>query len=160
MQNVDRLRERFWAKVDESKGPDACWPWLANRLPKGYGLIRVKVAGRWINGYAHRVSWFLHHGKIASDHHIMHICDNPECVNPKHLFSGTAKDNMYDAMRKQRVPHLSKGETNGYAKLDEYSVIAIRSLKGKESQPVTAKRFNVSQPTISLIQSHKLWSHI
>jgi hypothetical protein len=66
----------------------------------------------WINGKhesAHRFSWILHNGQIPrikdADYRgtcILHKCDNPLCVNPKHLFLGTHTENMQDKAAKGR----------------------------------------------------------
>ena len=52
---------------------------------------------------AHRVSWIIHNGKIPADMCILHTCDNPPCVNPKHLWLGTLKENSQDMVRKGRA---------------------------------------------------------
>lgn len=97
------LEERFWAKVDTS---GSCWVWTANCIKdkngnRRYGLIG---AGRRGEGmlYAHRVSWELHNGPIPKGLKVLHRCDNPQCVNPKHLFLGTQLDNVMDMYRKGR----------------------------------------------------------
>ena len=88
------IRDRFFAKVEKT---ESCWVWTGSRL-RGYGQF-------WLNGklhIAHRVSWVLHVGPIAFGLHALHKCDNPSCVNPDHLFLGTAKTNVHDMMDKGR----------------------------------------------------------
>jgi hypothetical protein len=74
--------ERFWAKVDQSGGPHACWPWLAGiSYPSGYGNI-------WWNGFtrsAHRIAYELAVGEIPSGLTLDHLCRVRHCVNPAHL---------------------------------------------------------------------------
>ena len=52
---------------------------------------------------AHRVSYEMANGPIPDGLIIRHKCDNPNCVNPKHLESGTQKDNMLDASFRGRI---------------------------------------------------------
>ena len=88
---------RFWSKVD-IKGPDDCWEWQASKKQTGYGAFSFN--GK--NWGAHRFSYFLEHGEFDQTLDVCHTCDNPPCVNPKHLWLGTASDNLSDMGRKGR----------------------------------------------------------
>lgn len=90
--------DRFWAKVDKN-GPNGCWIWQGAVCKKGYG--RVRRGNTWLQ--ATEVAWELTVGEAPSELWRLHRCDNPPCVNPAHLFLGTALDNWLDMVSKGRA---------------------------------------------------------
>ena len=91
----DTFTARFWDRVDKSGD---CWPWIGSRQVNGYGHVRSQNRSL----YAHRVAWTLANGPIPPGLWVLHRCDNPPCVNPSHLFLGTARDNTLDSIAKGR----------------------------------------------------------
>ncbi len=85
---------RFWAKV-EKRSDDECWFWMASRDGNGYG--------QFLGRRAHRVSWSLVNGPIPDGLYICHRCDNPPCVNPRHLWADTPGANFRDMVLKGRA---------------------------------------------------------
>lgn len=151
-------KHRFWAKVDKL-GPihpicGRCWEWTASTI-NGYGRFGVNYSLI----FAHRYSWEIHNGKIPDGLHVLHFCDNPLCVNPKHLFVGTQQDNVNNCIGKERQ---TRGEAHGMSKLTTEDVLEIRRLgkTTKLSQRKLAIMFDVDQATIGRIILRKLWKHI
>lgn len=158
-------RQRFWDRV-ELGGPDDCWEWRAACRRGGYGVITW--AGR--PEAAHRVAWILQEGPIPEGIHILHKCDNPPCVNPRHLFAGTPKDNMLDKIRKGRGGRWTETnpqkqrkvqQRNYQLKLTEDQVLQIRTLRAEGvKQAELARRFGVTEMNISLIVRRLGWKHL
>lgn len=69
-----------------------CWNWIGSktRSHNGYGQIKVKNR----NMLAHRVTYVAFNGNVPSGLEIDHMCKNRTCVNPKHLESVTASENV------------------------------------------------------------------
>lgn len=88
-----RLRRSY--EVNQKTG---CWEFIGG-LRNGYGAIKN---GGKTDG-AHRVSYEIHKGEISQGLFVCHTCDNRKCVNPEHLWLGTAKDNMQDCAKKGRI---------------------------------------------------------
>ena len=144
--------ERFWSRVIKF---DECWEWMGQVNRKHYGILRwdKKLQS------AARVSWQIHNGPIADDLHVLHRCDLPWCVNPKHLFLGTNADNVADKVAKGRQARLA-GEVNGQTTLTESIVAEIRDLYWEQYlyQQDIANRFGITQSQVSRIVNNKRWN--
>jgi hypothetical protein len=79
--------------------PDACWIWQGAKMTKGYGVVHFN--GKLIG--AHRMAWILANGPIPEGKYVCHSCDVRTCVNPAHLWLGTAQSNNEDAWAKGRA---------------------------------------------------------
>ena len=134
--------ERFWKYVDK-KGKNECWEWLRSKTFGGYG--RIQICGK--AKLTSRFSYELHFGKIPKDLFVLHRCDNPSCCNPKHLFLGTAKDNMIDKMNKGRCFNGMLGKF----KLSKSKIEKIKKMykTGEYTQKELGEKFKINQGTIS-----------
>lgn len=142
--------ERFWSKVDVGP-PDQCWEWQAYRTKSGYGQIGV---GSTLVIYAHRASVLLD-GRDPSGAVVSHKCDNPPCVNPRHLRVGTASDNARDAVRSGKF--YGKGRSRPQ-KLTEDDVRAIRRRAPNETRKTLALEYGVSTVSIGDVIRRKWWA--
>lgn len=147
------LEERNWPKVDVRKS-DECWEWKTKaRHPFGYGRM---TAGRGVNLKAHQIGWCLENGPIPNDKQVLHKCDNPSCCNPKHLFLGTARVNIHDAISKGRLrlPPRMTGAAHPNAKLTSADFRRIR----QDNRPATqvAPDYSICTKTVYRIRSGEL----
>jgi hypothetical protein len=144
--------ERFWLYVQKSK---RCWEWTGYKNAKGYGIINLR--GERV--MAHRMAYELAGGSIPDGMFVLHHCDNPGCVKPKHLFLGTLADNNADMWAKENGRGGSMpGTGNHRAKLTEADVRAIRA--SNESGPVLGARYGVTRNQIWGIRHRVFWKHI
>ena len=150
---------RFWQKVDNTSG--SCWPWTASLDKHGYGQLSGK--SRFTNKKtmlkAHRLSYeiytssYLPHGAC-----VLHTCDNPQCVNPQHLYRGTRADNKKDMIKRG---HVLSGDKASWSKLNSLQVLEIRQrLLGGEDQRAIANSYGVCYSNISYIKRNLTWRNI
>lgn len=143
-----RFHESY--RIDQKSG---CWVWTGANRGNGYGCITND--GKLL--LAHRVSFELFAHPIPDGMVICHKCDNRECVNPRHLFLGTHRDNMRDMHNKGRARPPS-GEGHHASKLSREDVLEIRA----SSAPGVdlSKKYSVAQSAISKIRNGLLWKDV
>lgn len=150
---LSNVAQRFWSKV-RVLGPDECWLWLA--ATKG---VPGKRYGNFWNGQrhvgAHCFAWTLDRGSIPTGMWVLHRCDVMLCVNPRHLFIGTAVDNNLDMAAKDRVRF---GNDHWAASLSEDDIGSIVArVKDGESQRHVAATYGINQSVVSRIMAGKAW---
>lgn len=189
--------DRFFAKVDKNgplpdqskphySGLDKCWSWIGSTVSSGRaGRGVFHFRGRQM--MASRVSFAIANGDIPTLW-VLHKCDNPNCVNPRHLFLGTHRDNVDDMVSKGRQGKgdrhwahmhpewrargdrhgskthpfaLPRGESHKHAKLNESDILEIRqrSATGERGRSL-AKAFRTSTGNISRIINRIDWAHV
>jgi hypothetical protein len=129
-----------------------CWECIShtsNRL--GYPHI-------WRHGKQLRMNRYvyeLYKNEIPKGHIVRHTCDNPKCINPDHLLTGTHQENTYDMLSRNRKPI---GELVVNSKLTEKEVIEI--FFDTRPKLKIANDYNVSKRTIQFIKQRKTWKHV
>lgn len=165
----------FWAKVDRAGGDESCWPWtsaIGGRSHRWncYGQFSFYENGVCSVVRAHRFAYEDAHGPIGHNRFVCHICDNPLCCNPSHLFLGVPAENSADMVRKGRslrgvdttpAGTRARGERNGSAKLNPEKIRAIRaeSVRGTGSRAL-ARMFGISRSNARRIADRTAWSHV
>lgn len=141
------IEERFHLYARKS---DGCWEWTGATFGKNrYGAF---WDGNRTVG-AHVFSFKHHNGVVPEGAYVCHKCDNPRCVNPDHLFLGTAKDNTVDMMNKRRG-RWPNGSRHHKAKLNDKQIEEIMQMRGGATQKSVAEKYGVDQSHIS-----RLWAN-
>ena len=172
---ADSLKERLLRNFKENER--GCWVWQLAIGSHGYGVMNWRGKSQTV----HRLVWLCFRGEIPENLFVCHTCDNRACFNPDHLFLGTQKDNMDDAVRKGRQAKGARQGTHTHPesrateekhgtathpgccarKLNEDDVREIRYLdiEGFPRKAI-AEKFNVTKAMISTILTGKTWKHV
>lgn len=130
--------DRFLSKI--SKSDTGCWLWKAALKANGYGTFRMQDGMR----YAHRVSYEMFKGPVPDRMYVCHSCDVRNCVNPDHLWLGTAAENQQDM--------AAKGRTKSPAKrLSDETVSLIRASCMNATHKEVASQFGVTRSYVTRI---------
>jgi hypothetical protein len=138
------VRFKMQYKVAES----GCWEWISGKVADGYGLFSGLVNGTPYKR-AHRWSWAFHNNEVIPKWgNICHKCDNPSCVNPEHLWLGTAHENQADKWNKGRA-NMPFGERIPGAILAD----------PRPASRISAD-YGISAGTVNDIKRRKSWAHL
>lgn len=125
---MTRRREPINQRFERLTTPEpnsGCLIWLGSVARAGYGSVSHEGRVR----PAHRVAWELAHGRpVPAGLSVCHKCDVRCCVNPDHLFVGTAQENTLDCLRKGRHHNQTHPEAPHNRKLSDADVHYLRSV--------------------------------
>lgn len=155
--------DSFWARVDMTGGPDACWPWTGgeHKTGRGYGKVHVPGQGPELT---HVVAYELTFGPVdrtVPNHAVLHIkCDNPPCCNPLHLLSGRQCDNITDMISKGRM-RGGNGERHNKTRFTELQIREMRRRYSEgEHVPHLALEYEIAISGMYKIVRHLSWKHV
>lgn len=152
-EDINAVRHRFDAmwKLDERSG---CWVWMGSLTPAGYGRFGWPYPR--LSMFAHQASMLIYRRQLPTPRKsVCRRCKNRRCVNPDHLWVGSAAEYMEFARTTGR---LRQGDHHQFSKLTTSQVLAIR--QDERPQNLIAKSYEVSPDAISLIKLRKRWTHI
>lgn len=154
-----RQADNFVKRV-QFAGPEECWDWTGTKRPTGYGLVKLRPHKHYAN--THRVVCVSYAADTTGwkQKFACHTCDRTCCVNPKHLWLGSPKQNTADCIKKGRFAP-PRGEDHPLTRLTNAQALSIyrARLAGKKLKDI-AEEFNVSPDIAGYIGRGQSWKHV
>jgi len=148
-----REQKRFFSKIYIT---DDCWIWHGTINATGYGVFFLSYNRKQI--LSHRYSYQLFYKtELTTSRIIRHKCDNPLCINPRHLIIGSHADNVKDRVERGRS---AIGENNGRSKLTIKDVKYIRKNYRQHSRKELANIYSVDRKVVYDIIHNNTWKDI
>jgi hypothetical protein len=140
---------------------DTCWLWLGRVDKDGYGKFQISapegVLPKQKHIRAHRMSFAFFNIEVPDNLVVMHACDNPACVNPRHLELGTQAENRADCVRKGRHDKCGAAAFPK-RKLTLEQAVAIKQRRAAgEGRGALAHEFGISPIQVYKIQRGLAW---
>lgn len=136
---------------------NGCWIWRRYINTDGYG--EAAYAGK--NWLAHRLSHQTYNAPLTKGKMICHRCDVPACINPKHLYEGTAVDNNRDREARGRggaaKGQLTQAHNNG---LTKEAIQAIFDAPDHATNASLAEQYGTNRQTVSEIRRGLRYYHL
>jgi hypothetical protein len=147
------LEAAFWARADQTGGPDTCWPWT---ITKRFGKQHTETYGTFpiagLNMRAHRLAIALSGRTFKRREVGRHRCGNPPCVNPAHLLPGSCSDNVRDFVRMH-----NRAIGAGKLTIDSARAIRVAFEAGETDMAAIAVRHDVRVAAVRDVLQGKTW---
>lgn len=141
----------FYENVVLQYDGDECLIWPHSKSGKGRGMMKVRGVKKTVS---RMVCEHFHGAPPTPQHQAAHSCGNGHiaCVTKRHLRWATPRENYHDSVLHGTAKMLSI--------LSEEDVRRIKKLKRKIPQRLLARRYGVSENTISNIHRDKTWKDV
>jgi len=141
---------KFVSDTAKRQGVDECITWPFGRNSEGRG--RVRISGKSVNADV-AVLTAAKGEKPTPKHECCHSCGNGHlgCVNPSHMYWGTRKENVADAIAHGTsfTLHVPIGEDHHCAKYSDDLVDgAMRRIQNGERPSIVARELGISSSYI------------
>lgn len=133
---------------------NGCFETIDRKKNRG-GYVYITDNGR--TKLLHRFIYEQLMGPIPEELVVRHTCDNAGCINIEHLILGSQAENIQDRQDRNRQANGHKINTSKLTDAEVLEIVDLLRIKGCEE---IGKLYNVSNQTVSGINTGLYWSHL